>query len=366
MRGHCSNASTLPGGSPTFSTRRDSRRRPLIRSAGCVPLVPINVGAIPTRIIADASAACVSGAWGSRPSKSRSASGVPAASVQARNSRGPGSHSGGTVLTAPRVQSRAMANSRGSAVVRTSGVFSSVRAISGCSPASSIISARASARHSRSTTTDSRAAWSFPNPTITTWPGAASIPVRSATAGGTDSAEKNDSWLTQTTLGQYRAGPLSAGRTRADKRKPPAGPAWTVRGVVRFVCLDGPNAGCLRALGALTDLELDLLVLLKSPEAGTLNFRVVDKNVGGAVLGSDKAEALLRVEPLHSSLWHLSIFPSLLTGCGPPTSGAPGPFRPPYLRGVVGTRPDLQLAGTALATSILRVHIHEHRSCDRP
>ena len=35
------NASTSPGGSPTFSTRRDSRRRPLIRSAGCDPLVPI-------------------------------------------------------------------------------------------------------------------------------------------------------------------------------------------------------------------------------------------------------------------------------------------------------------------------------------
>ena len=30
----------------------------------------------------------------------------------------------------------------------------------------------------------------------TTCPGAASIPVKSATAGGTDSAEKKDSWLT--------------------------------------------------------------------------------------------------------------------------------------------------------------------------
>ena len=92
MRGHCSNASTLPGGSPTFSTRRDSRRRPLIRSAGWDPLVPISVGAIPTRIMADASGECVSGACGSRPRRYRSASGVPAASVQARNSRGPGSH----------------------------------------------------------------------------------------------------------------------------------------------------------------------------------------------------------------------------------------------------------------------------------
>ena len=61
----------------------------------------------------------------------------------------------------------------------------------------------------RSTTTDSRA----PSPTMATWPGAASIPVRSATAGGTDSAEKNDSWLTQKTVGQYRCAALSAGRS---------------------------------------------------------------------------------------------------------------------------------------------------------
>src|SRR6185436_5382609 len=114
------------------------------------------------------------------------------------------------------------------------------------------------------------------------------------------------------------------------------------RGLFRFACSDGANARGLGALGALSDLELDLLVLLKGAEAAPLNFRVVDKHIGGAVLGSDKAEALLRVEPLHSSLWHLSYFPSLLTGSGPPTSGVPGPFRPLYLRGVVGTRPDLQ------------------------
>ena len=91
-----------------------------------------------------------------------------------------------------------MPSSRGSTDVRTSGVFSSVRAISGSRPASIDHLGQATARHSRSTTTDSRA----PSPTTTTWPGAARIPVRSATAGGTDSAEKNDSWLTQTTVGQ--------------------------------------------------------------------------------------------------------------------------------------------------------------------
>jgi hypothetical protein len=80
--------------------------------------------------------------------------------------------------------------------VRTSGVFSSVLAISGVNPASVIISASPSARQSRSTTTESRASW----PEITTWPDAARIPVKSATWGGIDSAEKNDSWLTRTTL----------------------------------------------------------------------------------------------------------------------------------------------------------------------
>ena len=57
-------------------------------------------------------------------------------------------------------------------------------------------------------TTDSRA----PSPTSTTWPGAARIPVRSATAGGTDSAEKNDSWLTQSTVGQWRRTDVPPGR----------------------------------------------------------------------------------------------------------------------------------------------------------
>ncbi len=138
---------------------------------------------------------------------------------------------GGTVLTAPRVQSRAMGTSRGSTAVRTSGVFSSVRAISGCRPASAIISARPSARHSRSTTTDSRA----PSPTSTTWPGAASIPVRSATAGGTDSAEKNDSWLTQSTVGQWRRTDVPPGREGAKTKAPALSVTGTARGFLGFL-----------------------------------------------------------------------------------------------------------------------------------
>src|SRR5690606_10510560 len=57
-------------------------------------------------------------------------------------------------------------------------------------------------------------------------------------------------------------------------------------------------------LGALADLELDLLVLLEGAEARTLDLGVVDEDVSGAVLGRDEAEPLLRVEPLHSSLCH--------------------------------------------------------------
>src|SRR5258707_3756585 len=73
--------------------------------------------------------------------------------------------------------------------------------------------------------------------------------------------------------------------------------------------LDGANARGLWALGALADLELDLLVLFKGAEAAALNFRVVDENIRGPVLRGDKAEALLPVEPLHSSLRHLPGFP---------------------------------------------------------
>src|SRR5882757_6462826 len=97
---------------------------------------------------------------------------------------------------------------------------------------------------------------------------------------------------------------------RAPKRKAPHCPLPERRGgfsdSYRRATLDGANARGLWALGALADLELDLLVLFKGAEAAALNFRVVDENIRGPVLRGDKAEALLRVEPLHSSLWHLS------------------------------------------------------------
>src|ERR1700716_3074498 len=61
----------------------------------------------------------------------------------------------------------------------------------------------------------------------------------------------------------------------------------------------------------MADLNLDLLVFFEGAEARTLDLRVVDKNIRGTIFGGDEAEPLLRVEPLHSSLWHFSIFPFL-------------------------------------------------------
>src|SRR4051812_38780134 len=109
------------------------------------------------------------------------------------------------------------------------------------------------------------------------------------------------------------------------------------RGVISFDCSDGANARGLGALGALADLELDLLVLLKGAEAASLNFRVVDEHIGGPILGSNDPKPFSRFDPLHIPLCHLSYFPSLFPGGGPPSSGVRGPFRPPYLRGVAGT-----------------------------
>ena len=66
----------------------------------------------------------------------------------------------------------------------------------------------------------------------------------------------------------------------------------------------------LGALGALADLELDLLVLLEGTEAVALDLGVVDEDVVAAIVRSDEAVALFGVEPLDNSLCHVL---SLLT-----------------------------------------------------
>src|SRR5690625_7938568 len=68
---------------------------------------------------------------------------------------------------------------------------------------------------------------------------------------------------------------------------------------------DAADVSSLRALRALDDVELDLLVLFQVPEAGTRDRRVVDEHVGLAALDGNDPETLLRAEPPHGALRHL-------------------------------------------------------------
>ena len=71
------------------------------------------------------------------------------------------------------------------------------------------------------------------------------------------------------------------------------------------VCLlEGANLLCLQPFGTFTDLKFNLLIFHQGAETAALDLGVVDENVVGAVGWRDEAEALLSVEPLHSSLCH--------------------------------------------------------------
>src|SRR6266480_7523298 len=63
----------------------------------------------------------------------------------------------------------------------------------------------------------------------------------------------------------------------------------------------------LRALGALADGVLHLLVLCQGAVAAHVDRGVMDEDVGGAIIGGDKTVALVRVEPFHGSLSHLAV-----------------------------------------------------------
>ncbi|VXB08786.1 hypothetical protein ARTHRO9V_100223 [Arthrobacter sp. 9V] len=71
------------------------------------------------------------------------------------------------------------------------------------------------------------------------------------------------------------------------------------------VRLDDRNAGCLGALGSLTDLELNALVLIEGLEATGLDLGVVNENVAIRVIRGDEAETLFGVEPLDGSQCHV-------------------------------------------------------------
>jgi hypothetical protein len=69
--------------------------------------------------------------------------------------------------------------------------------------------------------------------------------------------------------------------------------------------LDQRYAGSLGALGALTDFELNTLVLVEGLEAARLDLRVVNEDIAIGVVRGDEAEALFSVEPLDGSLCHV-------------------------------------------------------------
>src|SRR3954470_10153114 len=60
----------------------------------------------------------------------------------------------------------------------------------------------------------------------------------------------------------------------------------------------------LRTLRALSEVELDLLVLLERLVAAGLDGREVNEHVLAAAILSDEAEALVSVEPLDGALSH--------------------------------------------------------------
>ena len=199
--------------------------------------------------------------------------GMPAASVQARSSRGPGSHCGGTVLTAPRVQSRGDRDQPGvDRRAHQRGVLVGAGDL-GCQAARRR-SSRPAPRPAtgRSTTTDSRAPACAP-PTSTTWPGGRQHPGQVGDRGR-HRLSREEGQLTHD-IDSRPAEPASVSPGRR-QHEPPTAPDNEHPRVVRdgrpgvfrksVVRSDGANAGGLRPLGALADLELDLLILFQGAE----------------------------------------------------------------------------------------------------
>src|SRR3954463_1285913 len=74
----------------------------------------------------------------------------------------------------------------------------------------------------------------------------------------------------------------------------------------------------LRTLGALRDVELDLLILVKRLVAAGLDGGEVDEHVLAAAVLRDEAETLVGVEPLDGSLSHdLFLFVICRRHCAP-------------------------------------------------
>jgi len=70
--------------------------------------------------------------------------------------------------------------------------------------------------------------------------------------------------------------------------------------------LDRGDSHRLRTFGSLFDLELDALIILERTMSAPTDLGVVDEQIFSTAVGSDKAKALIAVEPFDGSLWHIS------------------------------------------------------------
>src|SRR3954468_210152 len=103
-------------------------------------------------------------------------------------------------------------------------------------------------------------------------------------------------------------------RMNAERRPAePVGPPFAECGSERADVLR------LRALLALGDVELHLLILVEAAEAARRDRGEVGEDVGAAVVRADEAEALVGVEPLHGTCSHVCSF----AGCQRPHCADP-------------------------------------------
>ena len=74
--------------------------------------------------------------------------------------------------------------------------------------------------------------------------------------------------------------------------------------MARLPMQERPNSLGLGALRTLGDVELHPLVLVQAAVTAGLNRGEVNEHVRAVVVVADETEALVGVEPLHSSLCH--------------------------------------------------------------
>src|SRR5262249_21266517 len=84
-------------------------------------------------------------------------------------------------------------------------------------------------------------------------------------------------------------------------------------GLPETFLLDGLDVLRLRALGALGDIEADLLVLLEGLEPAALDRREMCEQVLATAIGCNETETLRVVEPLNRTCSHVFLIPLKLT-----------------------------------------------------